>query len=227
MLDMKFSVFTSSLVHILPWLPMRLVLRLFTRFTVIGLERLPTSGNVIFAMNHVSELDPIALQYALPMFTRFMPVYFVALTKQHYSSGDFGMRSRVYGGTLFKLLGAYPVYPGLHDLDQSLVHHLRILRKGYSVCIFPEGKRSKDGTIGRVRPGCAHLALHTDTPVVPVRIRGAFGVRLTSFFAGRHTVQIEFGEPITDPYQSSMGQLDHKERLQLYTEAIERQMKQL
>lgn len=47
-----------------------------------------------------------------------------------------------------------------------------MIAEGWSLVIFPEATRSRDGRIGRFRHGAAELARRNDLPVVPVRIEG-------------------------------------------------------
>lgn len=47
------------------------------------------------------------------------------------------------------------------------------LRRGMSVMMFPEGTRSKDGSVGTFKHGAFTLALDTGVPVVPIAIHGA------------------------------------------------------
>ena len=46
----------------------------------------------------------------------------------------------MYGGTFFRMMGAYQAYVGLKNYDQALRHHLEAIKDGYTVCIFPMGK---------------------------------------------------------------------------------------
>ena len=48
------------------------------------------------------------------------------------------------------------------------------LDRGRTVCVFPEGRISKDGRMRRFRSGIAWIAARTGAPVVPVGVRGAF-----------------------------------------------------
>ena len=47
-----------------------------------------------------------------------------------------------------------------------------MIARGWSLVIFPEATRSRDGRIGRFRHGAAELARRNDLPVIPVRIDG-------------------------------------------------------
>jgi len=47
-----------------------------------------------------------------------------------------------------------------------------ILKKGFPLCLFPEGKRSIDGKVDKPKPGFSRLVKVCGVPVVPVHIRG-------------------------------------------------------
>lgn len=49
-----------------------------------------------------------------------------------------------------------------------------LVKKGYSVCIFPEGTRSKGGPIGEFKSGGFRIATKTGAPIVPIRIEGSY-----------------------------------------------------
>jgi len=51
---------------------------------------------------------------------------------------------------------------------------LRRLRDGWPLLVFPEGTRTKDGSIGSMRGGIGVLASRARVPVVPTLILGAF-----------------------------------------------------
>ncbi len=152
----------------------KIVISLTRGFQVKGMENLSEMrSNAIFAANHTTELDPILIRAALPIFSRFSPFYFVALPKKNYQSSErFGIRSYFYGGKFFEVVGGYATHPGKKDYKWSLQDHIQILKLGYNLCIFPEGKFNKPeaerATI--VHGGVAFLATYTKTPVIPVHI---------------------------------------------------------
>ncbi len=47
-----------------------------------------------------------------------------------------------------------------------------LLQRGIPLLVFPEGTRSKDGTIGHFKPGAAALASSCDVPCIPVALVG-------------------------------------------------------
>ncbi|MDE1975532.1 MAG: 1-acyl-sn-glycerol-3-phosphate acyltransferase [Patescibacteria group bacterium] len=50
---------------------------------------------------------------------------------------------------------------GMYDYSKAMPHHEGIIRDGGSVCIFPEGRTTKDGNIGEGKGGVAYLAWAT------------------------------------------------------------------
>ncbi|NMC69091.1 MAG: 1-acyl-sn-glycerol-3-phosphate acyltransferase [Myxococcales bacterium] len=44
----------------------------------------------------------------------------------------------------------------------------------WPILIFPEGTRSRDGSIGKFKPGGLRLLVEAGRPIVPVRIRGTY-----------------------------------------------------
>jgi len=212
---------SPALFHIVFWPVMRPLFWFFLRMEVRYTEKLlATEGKrVIFAVSHRNETDPVVLQYALPFWTRFLPIYFVSLSKEWYPFKKFGIRSLFYGGLVFKLMGAYPVYRGLRNFEVALQHHIDILEKNHSVVIFPEGRVSEDGTIGEAKPGYIFLAKRTQTPIVPVKIDGTFKLGFWSFLTRKHKVVVTFGDPIDC---GELRDVDSEiERMQLKQEAME------
>ena len=59
---------------------------------------------------------------------------------------------------------------------QSIEHAAQLLRSGVSIWMAPEGTRSRDGRIGKLKKGGFHLAKETRTPIVPVAIRGTIDI---------------------------------------------------
>jgi 1-acyl-sn-glycerol-3-phosphate acyltransferase len=72
-----------------------------------------------------------------------------------------------------------------------------LLAAGWRVVIFPEGTRSRTGTIGRFKPGAGLIAVRTGVPVLPVRIDGLWDVLPPGARRPRsHRARVRFGEPI-------------------------------
>ena len=71
---------------------------------------------------------------------------------------------------LISKLGAFPVRRGAKD-NTAIEKALESLGEGRIFVIFPEGTRSKDGTLGRAKSGVTLIAAQAKVPVVPVYIQ--------------------------------------------------------
>lgn len=155
-----------------------------------GRSLVPKTGPVIFASNHLSFLDSIAIPVSAPR-----PVHFLAKASYFDGTGVKGWASREF----FTAIGAIPVKRGagqaaLDALDQQRV----LLEQGKAVALYPEGTRSLDGRLYKGRTGVAFLALQTGAPVVPVGLIGTddvmpVGAKLPSL---KHRITVKFGEPL-------------------------------
>ncbi|MEK7120726.1 MAG: lysophospholipid acyltransferase family protein [Patescibacteria group bacterium] len=169
--------------------------KIFAKFKVYGLDNVKDlHGPVIIATNHSSEWDGILAGAAMPSFWSNYPVYYVAMGKHEYINS--GWRNLVYGGFLFKLVGAYPRYKGHKNYEYSLQNFVQILNSGGKVCIFPEGRRSKNGTLAEPHGGVAFLAHKTKKSVIPVGITGLVNFNFLDLLLMKKRVSINFGKPI-------------------------------
>lgn len=158
-------------------------------------------GPFIFAMNHTHELDATVFPLVLPFWSRHFPLFFVAASQERYKT--FGWRSFFYGGKFFNALGAYSVFSGHQNYAYALQTHEEILKKGYSVCIFPEGRRTLDGNLQPARGGLGYLTYATGAKVVPVAIQGFYKLSLRDFFSDRAKVTLTVGEPFLPHVEAS------------------------
>jgi 1-acyl-sn-glycerol-3-phosphate acyltransferase len=72
------------------------------------------------------------------------------------------------------------------------------VRSGHALCAFPEGTRSRDGSVGPFKGGALQVAIEAGVPVVPVAIRGSGAVLPTSGFRVRPgVITLRFGEPMS------------------------------
>jgi len=81
---------------------------------------------------------------------------------------------------------------------QSIEQASRLVRDGVSIYLAPEGTRSRDGRIGKLKKGGFHLALETGAPIVPVAIRGTIDIlpRGGRVMRSGQRVRVQIGPPI-------------------------------
>ncbi|MBG0858292.1 MAG: 1-acyl-sn-glycerol-3-phosphate acyltransferase [Bacteroidales bacterium] len=79
-----------------------------------------------------------------------------------------------------------------------MLESYKVLQKGISLMIFPEGTRSPDCLIGFFRRGAFQLAISADKPVLPVLIDGTGGIlpKHGFIFGGRHRIVIRVLDPV-------------------------------
>ncbi len=211
------------LLQSLIWIPTKIIFGFFVHFKIEGLENLKNyKSPVIFAANHLSEWDPILVPAALPMFSRFIPMFYTAAEDKAFKNKTFGWRSRIYGGKFFNAWGSYPVFSGRRDYAFALRNHTQIIFDGGSLCIFPEGYLSRDGNMGRAHGGVGFLSHRTGVPIVPVTISGVFETTTNEFLSRKRHFKVHFGTPIPfpQPWQSELPPDEYRAHGELILEAV-------
>jgi len=190
---------------------LRVIFGIFSKVEVKGLKNLPKDREaLIFASNHASEADALLIGSFIPQ--RFRPLFYTAKGKNFYINT--GWRQKIYGGLLFDIYGGYRVNSGHHNYAIALQKHLKILKDGNSLSIFPEGKRTTDGKLGRPHGGVVYLTEKTGAKIVPVGISGAFGSSFKDFILGRAKFTVNFGKPITLEDLKATSEKDYHSRAQ-------------
>jgi 1-acyl-sn-glycerol-3-phosphate acyltransferase len=190
---------------------------LYTRRRVTGRERLDElSGPVVFVANHNSHMDTPVILRALPRRWRRRTAV-AAATDYFYDK----RRNAVSASLVF---GTVPLdrSSGAGVGPEQTAHLDSLIRDGGSLLVFPEGTRSHDGRVGRLRAGAALLAAQHDLPIVPIYVSGTRkamprGHHWMIFKAGRpgprHPLEIRFGEPIVPREGESPAEVMERVRL--------------
>ena len=151
--------------------------RWVTRARAYGRDRVPATGGLVYAINHLHWID-------IPIVGAMSPrdVSFVAKTE-------------VLG---FPGLGRFVAWHGTiavrrGESDRDAVRLMReTAREGDVVGLFVEGTRQKLGRPGTAQPGAAMVAVQEDVPVVPIAIYGTQFWKVSDFAP----CSIAFGEPV-------------------------------
>ena len=154
------------------------------RVVVKGFERFPRGASIVMA-NHSSNLDPDVL---LPLLPGRVVIYLKASL----------MKIPVLGYAM-RLAGFIPVVRDGSVESAKAASKLarRALEQGSCLVLFPEGTRSRDGSLLPFKKGPFFLAMESGAPVVPVSIAGTTALlpkgskRLKS-----GTVTVTFHEPV-------------------------------
>lgn len=170
----------------------------FVRIKVSGRENLlglrAQGRPVIFALNHTSELDVTASPLILGFLSPLYPLYYVTAPKDKFDS--FGWRNYIYGGIFFNILGGYPIRSGFKDYETSLETFIDLLDDRQTVLIFPEGKRTEDGKVGKARGGLGFLVYETGATVVPVSVNTFHDMAWWKYFGMQRRVKITILPPV-------------------------------
>jgi 1-acyl-sn-glycerol-3-phosphate acyltransferase len=145
----------------------------------------PVSGGVLLAATHQSFLDPLLVACCLDREIHFMA------RRTLFEIPGFGR--------LIVATNAFPIDRDTGDV-KGVKTAIERLKAGNALLVFPEGTRTRDGTIAPMKAGVRILAERAAVPVVPVLIWGAHEVwpkgRALPGFRGR--IDIVFGRPF-DP----------------------------
>jgi 1-acyl-sn-glycerol-3-phosphate acyltransferase len=162
----------------------RILFGAFYRVAVVGRERVPADGPVVFVANHAGFLDG-------PMLPALSPRPTSVLVKREMFTGPLG--------AFLTFVGHIPVTRNSGD-RQALLAAVAILHGGGAVGIFPEGTRGR-GDVAVVQQGAAWLAQQGRARVVPVAFLGtrATGASKGSMPRLRSRMVVEFGEPLELP----------------------------
>lgn len=131
------------------------------RWTIIGLEHIPSDSAVVLASNHVSFLDPMAMLWLGDR--RRRKVRFMAKAEL--------WTSRFCRFFLVRT-GQIPVSRNTAAAGGSLDAAAKSLAAGECVCIYPEGTISDDLEPMAAKTGIGRLAVESGVPVLPVGVWG-------------------------------------------------------
>ncbi len=152
----KYSLKETKFRRLLLW-KIRILFRAVMEMKVEGLENFPLDGAVIVAANRNSKFDIFPLLLALPR-----PIFFMAKAELF----------NTLFAPIIRSLGAFPVNRGEKD-DWSVRYAHEILAQGQTLCMFPEGTRSKGRGLHVAKTGAARMAIEMNCPIIPLTVTGA------------------------------------------------------
>jgi 1-acyl-sn-glycerol-3-phosphate acyltransferase len=159
-----YTLLPEFLIRFLIWV----VTRFMYRIQVSGESHLPKEGAAILICNHVSFVDWMIIGGSVKR-----PVRFV-------------MDHSFFKGWLVKRIltrgKVIPIASAKEDparLEEAFRRIAEELHGGELVCIFPEGRITKDGTLNEFKPGVLKMLGTTPVPVIPMGLSGLWG----SFFS--------------------------------------------
>ena len=152
--------------------------KIWYKVEFVGKENIPRGGGNMYVCTHRSYADPVLV--AIPVVG---PFRFMA--KEELFKGN------IFFKWLILALGAFPIKRGSGDTE-AIAKSIKTMKKGRNFLIFPEGTRSRDGKVGKIRSGAALIGAVSQTNMVPVAI--CFEGRKLKF---RSKIIVAFGKPFT------------------------------
>lgn len=178
--------------------------RIFAWVRVEGREHLKgLDGPVLFASNHQSYFDTPVVLIGLPMKwrSRVAPAMRKEFFDAHFHPEKHG-RFKWFTSSLnywlaALMFNALPIPQREAGTRQTLRYVGELVEEGWCPLIFPEGRHSRDETIGRFQAGVAMMASRLKVPVVPIRLRGVNRVLHPDWRMARPGfVRMTIGEPM-------------------------------
>ncbi|MEU3663039.1 lysophospholipid acyltransferase family protein [Streptomyces sp. NPDC032940] len=174
---------------------------------VLGAWRVPTTGPLIFAVNHAHNIDGPMVMGVAPRPTHFL------------------IKKEAFVGPLGQFLtGIGQVQVDRASTDRTAIARaLGVLESGGVLGIFPEGTRG-EGDFASLRAGLAYFAVRGGAPIVPVAVLGSSerpGRLIKALPPLRSRVDVVFG----DPFDAGDG--SGRRTRKALDEATERIQKQL
>ncbi len=162
------------------------------RLTVQGLEGLDPNRQYIFIANHQSYIDIPVLVQALSQFQ----LRWIAKKELFWVP--------LFGWVLWSSKHIIVDRSSLSRAMNSLSRARERIEKGISVVVFPEGTRSHHGDLLPFKRGGFLLAFKSQTPIVPVTIKGSGAVWSRGDWRIRSgEIEIVMGKPVSvDRYRA-------------------------
>ncbi len=186
---------STSLFYPLHSKTFKVFLKLNNRLKIVGENNVPKKGPFIIAPNHQSFIDGAIVVSGLSCKT-LKNTYFYA-TEEHVKHPLLKAMAKRNNVILMEK----------RNLKNSILKLSEVLKQGKNVIIFPEGSRSFDGDMVPFKKTFAILSKELNVPVVPVCIRGAYGVLPRgSRWIKSKKIEVEYLPPVMpkdgDTYES-------------------------
>ncbi|HBG27863.1 MAG: hypothetical protein A2Y10_09290 [Planctomycetes bacterium GWF2_41_51] len=139
--------------------PCRFFCVMFFGMRFYGVENIPRKGGFILLCNHQCWLDPMFV---------VVPVNRICV----FAARDSLLKAPFFGWIL-RVYNCIPIRRNHADIG-AIRECIGKLEKGYGLVLYPEGTRTVNGKIHRLKPGFTLLAKKASVPIIPVVIDGAY-----------------------------------------------------
>ena len=185
-----------------------LVSKILYKVRYEGLENVPNDRGFILCSNHISTFDPILIA------VRLKPQCFFMAKEELFENKLLA--------PIIRGLGAFPVTRGKGD-TAAIEKAVDYVKNGKVVAIFPEGHRSEDGKLQKLKSGAVVIAAETGMGLQPCVIKKGPQKRL------RTPVVIRYGKFITHEQLGLTGKVPSQIRAanRLLTNSMENMLEDI
>ena len=148
------------------WSLVRTYFALWHRLRIEGEEHVPPKPPFIMIANHCSHLDALVLASSLRWYwrDRIFPI----------AAGDVFFDSTLMSMFAVSFLNALPMWRKRTSPRSLKELRARLVEEECIYILFPEGKRSRDGTMSEFKAGIGMFVAELEVPVVPCYLNGCF-----------------------------------------------------
>lgn len=140
------------------------------RVRVFGAEKLPSDGRFLLVGNHCSNFDPIVTWHALKK-------YHLAFVSKP-ENFKIPIAGRIVRRCCFLAIDRENPRNAVKTIEKAA----QLLKRDVaSVCIYPEGTRSKDGTLLSFHNGAFKIAQKAKVPIVVMAVLGTDTIKKNCF----------------------------------------------
>lgn len=136
----------------------KIIIKIILKVEINGKENIPKKGeSFMMCSNHISNFDPVIISFYLNNQVRYMA------KKELFQNKILGF--------VLKKCGNIPMDRGSGDME-TINRCIEIITKDKNILgLFPEGKRSKNGVVGRFKTGAVFMAKEAKSDILPVSVR--------------------------------------------------------
>lgn len=155
------------------------------KVSIEGKELLDQNQSYVFVANHASSFDIWVLYGWLDRSVRWV------IKKELMKIPIFGFAARVSGQIPIDRSNSKKALESIEAAKKNIIN-------GAGMAFFPEGTRSKDGRLGRFKRGAFLMAVDLELDMVPVVIKGAYGVKPPgNLFGNGGKIELQILKPIS------------------------------
>ena len=161
----------------------------YTDTRISGAEVFETvAPPVLLVSNHSSHLDTPVILKSLPRDWRRRTAVIAA--------ADYFYKNRAIALLVSLAFGTIPIERARLSRDSAELID-RLIREDWNLLMYPEGTRSRDGSMGRLRSGAAFLAVEHSIPALPLYVEGTHEAMPPGRgWPKHHQVTLHVGSPL-------------------------------